>query len=208
MSARGDYYAVLGLSSGASEAEIKKAYRQLAKKHHPDANPGSKQAEEKFKEISKAYYVLSDPKKRAEYDAYRRSGYSGHPGSGRPFEGARGFDFEELLRAFRTGGGGRSFRSQGPMSGFADVFDLFGGSAEPEPASVETDVAATLRISRSRAQKGGEVSFTTRDGRKITVRIPPGVPSGRKLRLAGQGKECPTCRHDGDLILTLQVEDK
>src|SRR3990167_1913655 len=122
MASSKDYYQVLGVKEHANADEIKSAYRSLAKRYHPDANPNNKAAEEKFKEISEAYYVLSDTKKRREYDQYKSSG----PASG--WQGAQGFNFEEILRAFRGGqtrGGG--------MRGFQDVFgDLFGGRGESE----------------------------------------------------------------------------
>ena len=210
-----DYYKTLGVGESASVDEIKKSYRSLAKKYHPDANPNNKSAEEKFKEISEAYYVLSDAGKRREYDSFKKGGFSsatqrGGPGSG--WQGAQGFDFEEILKMFRTGqgggGGGRThFRSS--MGGFEDIFSSGGMQEEQEeyaPAKISSDASATLRISKSRAQKGGEVSFTAKEGKKITVRIPPGITSGKKLRLARQGNVCPTCDHPGDLILTIKVE--
>lgn len=212
-----DYYATLGVAESASEDQIKKAYRHLAKKYHPDANPNNKTAEEKFKEISEAYYVLNDSKKRRDYDAYRKSGFSAEGGSASGWQGAQGFNYEEILRAFRgaQGGGGRTaFRFGGGMGGFQDVFaDLFGGGGFQtreeeldEPRQISSDAHATLKISKSRAQKGGEVSFTANDGKKITVRIPSGISSGKKLRLTRQGRVCPTCDHPGDLILTIKVE--
>lgn len=218
-----DYYQILGVKENASTDDIKKAYRTLAKKYHPDANPNNKSAEEKFKEISEAYYVLSDTKKRSEYDAYKKGGfaggYSGSQGGG--FQGAQGFNYDDILRAFRGAqGGGRggmrySYSSAGG-SGFEDIFaDLFGGNAGRQYQSHDTDggdeemssdTHAALKISKSRAQKGGEVSFTTRDGKKITVRIPAGITEGKKLKLSGQGSLCPTCRHHGDLILTIKID--
>ncbi len=211
-----DYYQTLGVAESASSDEIKKAYRNLAKKYHPDANPNNKPAEEKFKEISEAYYVLNDSKKRREYDSYKKSGFSQDYGSGGGFQGAQGFNYEEILRAFRGGqGGGRrtAVRFGGGMSGFEDIFgDLFGSPSrgfENEEEAVETissDLAVALKISKSRAHKGGEVSFAMNDGKKITVKIPAGISSGKKLRLSRQGKTCPTCSHPGDLILTLKVE--
>jgi DnaJ-class molecular chaperone len=217
MAAQKDYYHILGVGQKASVDEIKKAYRALAKKYHPDANPNNKAAEEKFKEISEAYYVLSDAKKRQEYDTYKDSGFSGASyGGGGGFQGARGFDFEELRRAFRGGGGGGRrvhFQFGGNMGGFQDIFsDLFGGGGgfrgaeEGGLEEISSDVAATLKISKSRAQKGGEVSFTIKNGKTFTVKIPAGISSGKKLRLSRQGQECPTCHHPGDLILTIKVE--
>lgn len=221
MAAKKDYYQILGLKENASPEEIKKAYRELAKKHHPDANPGNKPAEERFKELSEAYYVLNDAKKRGEYDMYRKSGFQpggGHGGQGGGgFQGAQGFDFDEILRAFRgaqSGGGRQNVRFGGNARGFEDIFgDMFGGGRqqggygdEDASSGAAVDENAVLRISKARAQKGGEVSFTARNGSKITVKIPAGIASGKRLRLTRQGNECPTCHHPGDLTLTIKVE--
>ncbi len=220
MASQKDYYEILGINEHASADEIKKTYRVLAKKYHPDTNPNNKAAEEKFKEISEAYYVLSDPKKRGEYDAYKKSGFSSQRFGGATggFQGARGFDFEEILRAMRgaQGSGRTSFRFGGGMRGFEDILgDIFTGGRPSdedeeaygaEPVPVSSDSAATLKISRSRAQKGGEVSFAASGGKKITVKIPAGITSGKKLRLSRQGHVCPTCHHPGDLILTIKVD--
>ena len=213
-----DYYKILGVSEGASADEIKKVYRGLAKKYHPDANPNNKAAEEKFKEISEAYYVLSDAKKRQDYDQYKKSGFSQQqgPGSARGFQGAQGFDYEDILRAFRgaQGGGGGRFRARD--GGQANIFEgIFGGQGvegyedddgESGGGKISSDLAATLNIPRSKAQKGGEARFTIADGKTISVHIPAGISSGKKLRLSRQGKLCPTCDHPGDLILTIKVE--
>jgi len=212
-----DYYKILGISENASADEIKKIYRTLAKKYHPDANPNNKSAEEKFKEISEAYYVLSDTKKRQEYDQYKKSGFSQSPGRGsQGFQGAQGFDFDEILRAFRSaqggGGGGRfRMRSGGPgnifegIFGGGDIDEEYGNGVSSVP-KISSDLTATLRIPKSKAQKGGEVRFTTSEGKTIAVHIPAGITSGKKLRLARQGNLCPTCDHPGDLILTIKVE--
>ena len=210
-----DYYGILKVRENASADEIKKAYRDLAKKYHPDANPNNKSAEEKFKEISEAYYVLSDTKKRQEYDAYKKGGFSAGGGPASGWQGAQGFDFEEILRAVRGAQSGRRGHVRFGGGGFEDIFgDIFGGGQacgyaseeEEEPEPVSADISAVLKISRSRAQKGGEVSFTMREGKKITVKIPAGISTGKKLRLSRQGNVCPTCAHPGDLILTIKVE--
>lgn len=186
-----DYYEILGVGQKASADEIKKVYRSLAKKFHPDANPNNKSAEEKFKEISEAYYVLSDAKKRADYDAYKKGGFSGGFGGGsaQGFQGAQDFNFEEILRAFRGGqGGGRSFHFEDIFGGGAGSRGRF-DSEEEISEEVSSDLTATLKVSKTRAQKGGEVSFSMNDGRKITVKIPAGISSGKKLRLARQGSQ-------------------
>jgi len=128
-----DYYSVLGIPESSRPEQIKSAYRKLALKFHPDKNPGNKEAEERFKKISEAYYVLSDAKKRSEYDAYKRGGFAGGGGGsgGRGgFEGAQGFDYEDLMRMFRGGGGARSSsRESAGFGSFEDILgDMFGGA--------------------------------------------------------------------------------
>ncbi|MCQ9206510.1 MAG: DnaJ domain-containing protein [Omnitrophica bacterium] len=215
-----DYYATMGVSEKAGAAEIKKAYRRLAFKYHPDKNQkNSKAAEERFKEISEAYYVLGDEKRRVEYDSYRH-GFGRAPGGN--FRGAQGFDFDEILKAF--GGSGRAGRRTGrPASGgfmFDDIFDAFQhmggggvhteyiyGNREPDtsyaPAQEDTDITATLAVPQHVAQKGGEVLFK-HDGKKITLKIKPATRSGEKLRIRGQGKICLHCGHAGDLIIIVK----
>lgn len=211
-----DYYEILGVPETAAPEEIKKVYRKLALRYHPDKNPGNKGAEEKFKEISGAYYVLIDPKRRAEYDQMRRLGGSS-PGD---FAGAQGFDFEELLKQFS--GRGRSRSAGDPYSGFSDIFeDLFSGSGpkgfrqsrgpggtiyqyDEEPARV--DVYVNLRISNEKAKKGGRVAFRTPEGKTISVAIPPNTREGQKLKLTRQGRLCPACRHEGDILLQVELK--
>lgn len=216
MAAQKNYYEVLGVGEKALPDEIKKRYRELAKKFHPDTNQGNKKAEEKFKELSEAYYVLSDAKKRKEYDVYRQGGFSSKGGSSSGWQGAQGFDMDELLRAFRSGGSGSGrgggMRYENWMGNFEDIFSGGAGAGAGDddessyPQKASSDDSATLTLSKARAQKGGEVSFTTRDGKRITVRIPAGIATGKKLRLTRQGKLCPTCNHPGDMILTIRME--
>lgn len=211
-----DYYSILGVGEDASDAEIKKTYRKLALKYHPDKNPGDKAAEEKFKDISEAYYTLGDAKRRKEYDRIRKMG--GYTGD---FSSAQGFDFSEFLKQFGGGGGGFS-----RGSAFGDIFgDIFsgrggrggggyttyyysdaGGAAGGGQTRVDTDVKATLPVPRDLAKKGGEAKFRLSGGRMITLKVPKAVKDGQKMRLRGQGDKCPCCDHKGDLIVTIKIK--
>ena len=224
-----DYYKILGVSEKATPEEIKKAYRKLAVKYHPDKNPGNvKEAEARFKEISEAYYVLSDEKRRAQYDQMRRFG-GATPGN---FAGAQGFDFEDLLRQFRgqgrrpsgrysafgdifedlfkdlgDGSAGRGFRSRSSPGG--SVYEYYSGGEEPDAdlqtATADVDIVVNLKVSKEKAEKGGHVTFRTPEGKTLSVKIPPHTKPGQKLRLSRQGRLCPTCQHEGDLILRVKV---
>lgn len=218
MTAKEDYYSILGVKEDAGEPEIKKAYRKLALKYHPDKNSGDKAAEEKFKKVSEAYYALGDPKRRKEYDNLRRMGaYTGD------FSSAQGFDFSEFASQFSGGG----FSSSG--SGFGDIFDeIFSGTrssgrkgartyyytAGAQPGTdtggvdtnVDTNVKAVLPIPKTLAEKGGEAKFNISSGKNITLKVPSGVKNGQKMRLRGQGNKCPCCRHKGDLIVTIKIK--
>ncbi len=224
-----DYYKVLGVAENSSQDDIKKAYRKLAVKYHPDKNPGNKEAESKFKDISAAYYVLSDEKRKAQYDQMRKFGGGG--AYSQNFAGAQGFDFEELLRQF---GSGRRAKANSQYSSFGDIFEgIFGGAAsaggrgnrgytsqqsspfgyyaDEEPDSdvqnqaADADVVVNLRISKEKAEKGGEVTFRTPEGKTISVKIPAKAKNGQKLKLTRQGRICAACQHEGDLILQLKV---
>jgi len=220
-----DYYKVLGVSEDASSAEIKKIYRKLAVKYHPDKNiQDPKTAETKFKEISEAYYVLSDPKRRGEYDQVRKfGGFSGN------FAGAHGFNFEDLLKQFSQGSR-RSASRSGQYSNFSDIFgDVFSGaggggfssgpssgwesvsgpgygSCAQEYATFDADKIVTVKLSQEKAETGGKLAIRTPDGKIINVKVPPKTKNGQKLRLVRQGKVCPTCRHAGDLILQINFK--
>jgi len=216
-----DYYKILGVPENASADQIKKDYRKLAIQYHPDKNKGNKQAEEKFKEISEAYYVLSDPKRRAEFDQFRKFG-GVDPRGGGGFHGAEGFDFEDLLRSYgRQQGRGSSNRSQS-YSGFADIFEeLFsagGGmnaqfdygsqgrrAGRQQPAEAEDhDDQGTLKVSAVRAKEGGAVKIRSKDGKTIAVKIPKDARDGMKLRLKGLGKILRSGKKS-DLILKIKV---
>jgi len=210
-----DYYRVLGVSENASLADIKKAYRSLAFKYHPDKAPQDKkkESEEKFKGISEAYYVLSDEKRRSEYDAYRKGAAPGAGTQESDFAGAQGFDFNEILKHF---GGSRNRRTAGS---FEDIFDIFehmggggttrryvytgGGYPAEETQEENTDINATLSVPANILTSGGTVRFS-HEGRQISLNIKPGTKRGQKLRMKGQGRLCPYCGHPGDLIVTIR----
>ena len=211
--AENDYYKVLGVAENASQDEIKKAYRKLAVKYHPDKHPDDKkEAEEKFKKISEAYYVLGDKKRREEYEAAKKGGFDGH------FAGAEGFDFNDFIRQTRSGRAGRAAGGGGRYSVFSGVFDdLFSGLGMDDDAygytarqagaghqHVDTDIRAELRVPKAQASQKGRAFLSLR-GKKITVTIPPGIKDGQKLRVKGHGELCPACRHNGDLIITVKL---
>jgi molecular chaperone DnaJ len=264
-----DYYAILGVPKNASAAEIKKAYRKLAQQHHPDANPGNSEAEERFKEISAAYDVLSDDEKRAAYDRVREMGASGFAGVGGPGGGAA-----------RDWPGGARTVDFGDVGDFGDLGDLFGGlfggrrrgrqSARPQRGA---DLQTRVRISFDEAMRGTTVpvkitgpatctrchgsgaepgtspvtcpqcggagaitvnqgpfsmaqtcprcggsgrivetpctkcggSGTERRTRTLTVKIPPGVKDGARIRLLGRGEPGPQGGPPGDLYVQVEV---
>jgi curved DNA-binding protein len=210
--AQDDYYKVLGVGEKASQDEIKKAYRKLAVKYHPDKHPDNKkEAEERFKKISEAYYVLGDKKRRDEYDDARKGGFAGQQ-----FAGAQGFDFNDFIRQARSG---RASSGSGRYSVFSGMFDdLFSGmgmdgnsyvrygqgAGGGAPAHVDTDLRAELRVPRAQAPQKGKAVLNL-GGKKITVTIPPGIKDGQKLRVKGHGELCPSCRHHGDVIITVRL---
>jgi curved DNA-binding protein len=206
-----DYYQVLGVDKKSSSDEIKKAYRKLALKWHPDKNPNNKSAEEKFKKISEAYAVLSDDKKREQYnqfgsaDQYRQQ-YSQE-------DIFRDVDLDEILRSFGFGGGRgagrttfRTGRRGGTHSqGYEDPFGgLFGGMGGQQHANMQEkgqDAEYNLSISLEESVLGADkkISFQLENRiEDISVKIPPGISSGKKLRLPGKGLS-------GDLYLNINV---
>lgn len=200
-----DLYKILGVSENASQEDIKKAYRELAKKYHPDKYPNNQEYEEKFKKISEAYSVLSNKEKRAKYDQMRRFGGFGQSGAGgygqqRGYDYG-GFDFDDLGSIF----GGRS--RSGSRS-FGDIFeDLFGGGTggfTGRSSAKGQDVTAELTVPFDVAIQGGKQTFTV-DSRRLSVNIPAGSNDGKKIRLRGQGYPGSGGGPAGDLILTIRV---
>lgn len=196
-----DYYAQLGVKKDASAEEIKKAYRKLALKYHPDKNPGDNKAEEKFKEITEAYAVLSDPDKKRQYDQFGESGFHQRFSQEDIY---RNFDVGDLFREFGLGdndifghlfGGGR----RGP----------FGGGTSRARVVKGQDFVMRLPIPFRLAVLGGErrVDYR-RDGtvEQLQVRIPAGVETGQRLRVAGKGGISPMGGTAGDLFLEIEVE--
>jgi DnaJ-class molecular chaperone len=194
--AKKDYYKILGVSRQASDDEIKKAYRKLARKYHPDVNVNPQESEKKFKEISEAYGVLSDPEKKKKYDLF------GHNGS--PY----GFDTSKAYTSHGPGFEGFNFDfGKGGPSGFQDIFaDLVGAArgARTAGAMKGKDIQYTMEISFEDSVKG----LTTRIGLnhdKISVKIPPGVETGSKVRIAGKGEKGLHGGPQGDLFIVTKV---
>jgi DnaJ-class molecular chaperone len=182
-----DYYEILGVKKTATDDELKKAYRTLAKKYHPDKNKGNKEAEARFKEISEAYAVLSDKEKRDQYDRLGREAFG--PGGANPFAG---FDFSEFMGG---GGGGRGRRggARTRTVDFTDIFgDLFGGGAAGRGGfggfeSAEPPVMqAELTIEFRDAILGTTMALTL-NGEQIRVKIPEGIGNGQKIRVPRKG---------------------
>ncbi|NLS09325.1 DnaJ domain-containing protein [Nesterenkonia sp. MY13] len=200
-----DFYEVLGVSKDASDEEIKKAYRKLARTYHPDKNPGDAAAEQKFKDISEAHTVLSDPEQRQQYDAVRAMG-SGARFSGSPGEGSGGF--EDLFGGLFGQGGSPGTGGGRFGGGFEDIFggmgDRFGGRFGGSPAK-GADRTAKTTISFKGAVRGTTIGLREPNGNVIDVRVPAGVKEGQKVRVKGKGQ--PSAGGAGDLLVEVSVQD-
>ncbi|MEZ4704947.1 MAG: DnaJ domain-containing protein [Bdellovibrionota bacterium] len=182
-----DYYQILGVSKEASDAQIKKAYRQLAKKYHPDVNQNNPEAEKKFKEITESYAVLSDPKKRKQYDTMGPGGFDS------------GFDFSDFFRGYQSGGGrNQSFHFGGgrgggfhfDMSGLEDIFEGFSGFGFQRPGQGQSGFGPAspsagykMEVDFMTAAKGGQIDVDIAGQRK-RVSIPAGIDTGKKIRIS------------------------
>lgn len=191
-----DYYSVLGVERTADAATIKKAYRKLAQKYHPDKNPGDTKAEERFKEITEAYAVLSDAEKRQQYDQFGAAGFH------------QRFSQEDIFRNMNFGD---IFSGFGGGSG-EDIFSQLFGSGRgqaPRRPSRGQDYSMQISVPFRLAVQGGErrIDYRT-DGKveQIKVRIPPGIEKGGKLRVAGKGGPNPAGGAPGDLYLHIDIE--
>lgn len=195
-----DLYAILGVPENADGEAIKKAYRRLAKQNHPDATGGDKKKTERFKEVNDAYAVLSDAKKRGEYDKLRHApvGADGMP---------QGFDadaFSEIFGDYRGSGG--------PRGGFGDLGDIFstlfggGGPAQTRVARRGADMEGSLDVGFREAALGTRRTLRTGAGKTVEVNVPPGVESGDRLRVPGQGGQGAKNARPGDLYLNVNVQ--
>jgi curved DNA-binding protein len=198
--AKKDYYQTLGVSKTASEKEIKQAFRKLAKKHHPDANPDDPSAETKFKELNEAYEVLSDTEKRAMYDRFGTVNPQNIPGAGGFHTNVDNGDapFSDILESL-FGGFGRSgsarTRTRTRTTGFEGFEPPVGGQDIEQPVTISLREAYT-----------GATRIITKGDRKLKVNIPAGATDGTKIRLSGEGKPTRGGGKPGDLYLVVQVE--
>jgi curved DNA-binding protein len=215
-----DYYQILNISKAASQDEIKKAYRKLAREYHPDVNPDDPNAEEKFKDINEAYQVLSDKEKRDKYDRFGSQWKQYQQTGGR----AEDFDWSQWAAQGQHGGTQYRTVSQeefeqmfgGGLGGFSDFFEtLFGGMSGARTGRRSTaqpayqrqvkgrDIEHTVEITLEEAFNGTTRLLTYEDGRRIEATIPPGVKTGSKIRLSGQG--AGGSDGSGDLFLKIKV---
>jgi len=199
-----DYYKILGLNKSASAEEIKKAYRKMAMKYHPDHTKGDKAAEETFKQISEAYAVLSDKEKRKQYDTFGSSGFHQRYSQEDIF---KGFDFGDIFKEF--GFGGMNFSSGGRGgSRFAFGGDPFRGRARQAAQTKGSDLVSELPLTLQEVETGANkaIRFQHNDqSENISVKIPKGMISGKKLRIAGKGENSPYGGQPGDLFIKSKV---
>ncbi|MDY0391432.1 DnaJ C-terminal domain-containing protein [Desulfobulbus oligotrophicus] len=213
-----EYYQILGVDKNATADEIKKAYRKLALKYHPDKNPGNKEAEEQFKKISEAYAVLSDQEKRQQYDTFGSAGFRQRYSQEDIF---RNFDLNDILRQFGFGGGFRSgggttFHTSGFRGGGSPFENIFGqtgmrgdsgGSYRPQPIQ-GSDLTYEMTVSLEDVLHGTEKTISLRRGdqtEKVAVKVPKGIEDGKRLRLSGKGAASSGGGPAGDLYLKMHV---
>ncbi len=203
-----DYYKVLDVDKGASDEAIKKSYRKLALKYHPDRNKGDKTAEDKFKEISEAYAVLSDKDKKRQYDQYGDAKFHQQYSQEDIFRGA---DFSTVFKDFDMGGFdnifSRIFSGGGGFSG--GQAGGFGGQQQQQQKGQDAEYPLTIGFHESFTGSERQISYSLGDGsaHNITLKIPAGAKSGAKLRVAGKGLKSPYGGRPGDLMVVLKVAE-
>ena len=207
-----DFYKTLGVSKDVTEADLKKTYRKLARKYHPDSNPGDAKAEATFKEISEAYAVLSDTEQRAEYDQIRAMGSGARFSAG----GAGNPGFEDVFSAFGQGRGAPRGQSAGNFDDFFANFEPAGfgsgrfgqtsggfrGFGGPQRGA---DVTARTTVDFVTATRGETITLAGEDGKPFKVKIPAGVSDGQKIRLRGRGRPSPDGGESGDIVVQVHV---
>ena len=181
-----DFYKILGVTKGVSDADLKKAYRKLAKANHPDLHPGDQAAESRFKDISEAYDVLSDVTERKEYDAVRAMGGGARFQAGG--RGGQGGGFEDVFSNFFGGGGF-------PGGGFG------GGGFAPQRGQ---DLTTSSSVDFIDSIHGTNIKLTV-SGKPVTLKVPAGIQDGQKLKLKGKGQPSPNGGQAGDLVVTIKV---
>ena len=235
--AKRDYYEVLGINKGADEKAIKRAYRKLAKKYHPDTNPGDKQAEQKFKEVTEAYNVLGDEKKRKLYDQYGFAAFEEGAAGGAYGGAGAGSGFGGFQGGFGGNGGYQEFHFKGGQNGnmddiFGDIFgDMFHGRSSSgfggqgfkqsygsgfgggSFKSKGPDLHAEIRVSFEDAAFGCEKVINLSSGQgtpaqSLKVRVPAGIEDGKSIRLRGKGGLGMNGGEAGDLLLKIHVDEK
>lgn len=205
-----DYYQILGVDRKATQADVRKAYRNLAREHHPDMNPDDKSAKEKFQKIQQAYDVLNDSEKRQMYDQYGHS-FESMGGGGHGFRGGpQGFQDIDLGQIFGQAGGGGGF------GGFEDMFAQFTGGGHRRGGRQRAptrgqNLRHELHVPFNTAILGGQAQITVQrpsgKSETITITIPPGTEDGGKMRLRGQGEASPNGGPKGDLVIAVRVAE-
>lgn len=210
-----DFYKILGVAKDASDADIKKAYRKLARKYHPDTNSGDPTAEKTFKDVSEAYSVLSSKEDREQYDAIRAMGGGARFSAGGAGQGGGNAGFEDVFGDLFGGGrggraprgGSQSFNGSGLPPEFADLFGGGGGGFggyQPPPPTKGADRTASTSISFGGSINGTKIALREPNGEVIDVRIPAGIKDGQKVRVKGKGQ--PGAAGPGDLMVSVHVK--